>query len=886
MRDIRLLTLYKQHYLDSYKKPMECQFTCLGYFDGMDIDQVEQKDIGRKHPKMSDAPISELWYAAGHKIEAMEGGYSGQDIGMFRCMPDDGDNKVSLFWDEMARIPFLAVGFLQMKNGGEYVGLGDRLEKPQTDQKDQAAGIICRSLTYCTYDNADLILLIQGNHMGEIQKILQRVEKDREVSYMHTILGISEGYLKACKSAEKILTDWNGTKCHVATLLKRVSIQLVTSGDPMVLNGLKDILKQEAKKYGGIKGYEQITYSYVTGHQNISVTLPDTDIKSLLVLLLPGGFATHQNIMYERGVYNISTSFEMDEKERNGLDDISAAGQKIDLANKTGNGQGTEETIVWSRELIKTYRERLQNATEKGEDSIASYYQAMIRTLITLGQYENFGLAKDIFYLLFPAFDMFDRQLDEALKRVGSAKIGHTEEIETIKEELCQFLELADSVIYHTIHTDQMYLMIPGYSGASFSIPIKLSLLYLWSINKISDILKDNKNEYGCILAPKIESRPMTRAVELGPMDGDRLICVLLSQRTLYLPRYLLIILTHEVGHYVGCGLRDRTFRLVQMIKTLAYFIAEGVLQEFWEEACADQEEKGPIAALGLKEDIRAKIREDAYDHLEKGMIQQCPGRTYYGEEIQNVLIQCCIQFLSESHKGVHGIIWGTAIDRLKENEKSEMISLKDMDTIYRFQVRLDKNREHLLSSRFFERLIPELIGAYREVFSDMAALAILRCSQEDFREAFSVSEGMDTKKENVASQWEVREWIVGQIIQEGADTGPDRESPTDKFASAWNKGKRKSREQWMYDNMYAYSWTRKHLFEYASVCYKRLVVHVWQDRWKQDPEEIEQLFKIFKGEPQIQCHAIYAHIYKRIGSYKAMVEERYRKRTRVDKKQ
>ena len=44
MRDIRLLTLYKQHYLDHYIKPLQSQITCLGYYDGLDIEVIEDNN--------------------------------------------------------------------------------------------------------------------------------------------------------------------------------------------------------------------------------------------------------------------------------------------------------------------------------------------------------------------------------------------------------------------------------------------------------------------------------------------------------------------------------------------------------------------------------------------------------------------------------------------------------------------------------------------------------------------------------------------------------------------------------------------------------------------------------------------------------------------------
>lgn len=42
-RDIRMLILYKQHYMDQYKRPLtECQYSCWGYYDGMSIIEVNR----------------------------------------------------------------------------------------------------------------------------------------------------------------------------------------------------------------------------------------------------------------------------------------------------------------------------------------------------------------------------------------------------------------------------------------------------------------------------------------------------------------------------------------------------------------------------------------------------------------------------------------------------------------------------------------------------------------------------------------------------------------------------------------------------------------------------------------------------------------------------
>lgn len=67
LKDIRLITLYKQHYLDQYSKPLQSEYSCWGYYDGMDIGEMQDMRLGRVSENHSVTPISQLWYMIGKK---------------------------------------------------------------------------------------------------------------------------------------------------------------------------------------------------------------------------------------------------------------------------------------------------------------------------------------------------------------------------------------------------------------------------------------------------------------------------------------------------------------------------------------------------------------------------------------------------------------------------------------------------------------------------------------------------------------------------------------------------------------------------------------------------------------------------------------------------
>ena len=63
-QDIRILSLYKQHYFDRYEPEMDNQYSCLGYYDGISITEIDTADENFRSvlfAKRSKASISPIW---------------------------------------------------------------------------------------------------------------------------------------------------------------------------------------------------------------------------------------------------------------------------------------------------------------------------------------------------------------------------------------------------------------------------------------------------------------------------------------------------------------------------------------------------------------------------------------------------------------------------------------------------------------------------------------------------------------------------------------------------------------------------------------------------------------------------------------------------------
>ena len=91
---------------------------------------------------------------------------------------------------------FFGVAFLQLENSMQYIQMCDMLEHNEWQKIDEDRK--CKVLSYCTFDNADLVLLIQGNSLRSMEQKIRDIEGNKEVQYLHSILGVSEEYLQAC----------------------------------------------------------------------------------------------------------------------------------------------------------------------------------------------------------------------------------------------------------------------------------------------------------------------------------------------------------------------------------------------------------------------------------------------------------------------------------------------------------------------------------------------------------------------------------------------------------------------------------------------------------------------------------------------------------------
>lgn len=859
-QEIWILSLYKQHFFDQYASSMGNQYSCWGYYDGLSLipifgeqeENSEDEDqqimscpyhTSRLFEKKSLASISRIWCGSMYSSMSLDGRYSKQNVGIFRCEDEDDENGTGKKKRELAKkSPFFAVAFVQLKEKSRYAFWAREIEKNTTgDLEGQIPYCILKC--YNTFDNADLVVLLYSNSLGKLDCMLNWLKDQSDVNYVYSIESVSEQYLKDCEKG--VLSSWQGINCFVDERIAHIFLSVLTSGTTEVLPKLKAQFQElEEKGILGRKEFLKINFSFVQGRTDVMVDIKDIQVRSMLRMFLKGEMLTHNNPLFGKDIYNIETTLAVKEMCLSDISKTVSVPQKEEL----------QQVKLWFASMAEKYKALMELVWEERDEGTYADYCSLVQISNALAQYEGFTLSRDLFYVLYSPFKMFYERLSTALKAVDEEKKERSGEnpqisMQYIKESICEFTHGMNSVISHTIHNNQFFLMIPGYTGTTFLIPIKLCMMYLWIAKKEIELLNDAGYKYSCLLTPGLESRPESTLINMGRNDNDRLIHFSSSQRSLYMPRHFMIILTHEMAHYVGKDIRNRRLRMKCIANTLTYYLSELVVPESIKATNCWMSDN-------LYGQIKDRIQEVCGKKLRDKIAVYQDEEQIHAKQIVEYFKQICFELVARN---------GEVDNAIKEVRRG-LIIRNDDEALPEYVTKLrilesqfDVNRERLLTSQStIEEVVEELVQVYREVFSDMAAFCLLQCNMKEFSEAFNVSEGKLLSRDSNAAdiQKRVRERIAGKVFS------PNTPATEEKVEESILSQK----------NIYSFRWTGELLYKYAKKSRETIEARIENfDVTKR----LQEQYQMFASE-DCTCVEIYEKIMESVMEYEREINDEY----------
>lgn len=187
------------------------------------------------------------------------------------------------------------------------------------------------------------------------------------------------------------------------------------------------------------------------------------------------------------------------------------------------------------------------------------------------------GFAEDFIICIYEPFISF---LDYVAKIIEKDKYEDENQFENLFNS---FFEIVSSLVNSAMHSDRQFIQTPSFSPVFFDVPPKLMAFYT-SITK--DIIEFNRdkltsNKFSFVFKPDFSHNISVSyySYQLLP-PVDRLLSVSINEKSLYKPYHVLMVLCHEIAHYVGKSQRAREERKEYLLKINLFFVLKRIFSK------------------------------------------------------------------------------------------------------------------------------------------------------------------------------------------------------------------------------------------------------------------------------------------------------------------
>lgn len=163
------------------------------------------------------------------------------------------------------------------------------------------------------------------------------------------------------------------------------------------------------------------------GQHSIELVFDNVPITLILLFMMPHSVLSHDNEAFGTVIYNIESSCK--------FNNISLVPQKLEQ---------DEQADSIPLKLMKKIKTTFQSV----EDPMVMSIYNSVNTVVQFG---IFKMTDDIFYMVYPVISNFLEQYQNVIKQDNI----YDEQIEEANNNMLELVECINSVIQHSVHTDQ-----------------------------------------------------------------------------------------------------------------------------------------------------------------------------------------------------------------------------------------------------------------------------------------------------------------------------------------------------------------------------------------------------------------------------------------------
>lgn len=733
MEDVcRAITFINYHIPLTESAGIKPQYSTVGFFDGMFTESLRVD--------YENDDLKSLWRYTVRKTAESQGKFSYQNI--FGFSKDSwNDCTDEEFWkeDSDSAFPLLFVVFLQLS---DYMA-GDTTIEQQCREFNNVLhdnlGEGGKYHTYGTIDKNDFVVCIRTrDHTLALNSIKKLHNTKSSVVYSYSVLSVADRVLNVIDEEKypdlfRQFVDSISLKGITNSFNPERNITLDQRYYEFCNKLIDKLYPAEEKE----KPDEDRAYRIydILGDDDFRLIARKVNLGKLLKEF--GGSGLLGDYQGDLRFYLYSSSLVLNTK--------TECQRRIDPCVKSR--MTTQMNTAMRSPLCGQLAQKMTKIIDTLEDDAAdekmvTFCQALWQLLQSLKVLESAPAKKYDFYSLYHPF--------AALVRILENKMEQREPVSN--NEIYEFIHKISMTLHGTLRTDIQFFQIRDFNVIVHYAPAKLRAFYaIWAL-KLSEFynsFEKTDKKYSFILSPGVFGETHVKQLFVKYDEPERLMLITTPERNLYMPRWLGVIIAHEVSHFVGTKVRERTFRHKVLLRLSAH-IAALEMQRFW--------------YIGMPDDLKIlteRMMESTYlrDQLKKELVRNDEERCRAQDDLY-------LYHSSKSQRNIrmnYRYVGGNDIAKRLIYEYGEMLrtnlfkkekaSGNNGERIKYIQDVCNEREEKVLLffERFQQAALPDILKILTyictETFADMIAVLTLNLSPAEYVLSFAKNEYRETDR-------------------------------------------------------------------------------------------------------------------------------------------
>ncbi len=221
---------------------------------------------------------------------------------------------------------------------------------------------------------------------------------------------------------------------------------------------------------------------------------------------------------------------------------------------------------------IKLILDKLHNSCIKSKQPFTEYISETLRSLYEL---TNSGFSEEFVLCVLPSLSAFIEIMGQAADFQEEAETES--EQEKIKDSLLHlrksYFTALNTLSLCTMHSERQFIHAPAFNAVYFEIPPKMLAFYNAITDHIASLLaEDEGKKYYFSITPDYRSDIYVKPLNIHyKKDTTKHLAIInLPEKYFYQPEKAIMLLAHEVGHYVGeRNRKERAESIFEMVGLL-----------------------------------------------------------------------------------------------------------------------------------------------------------------------------------------------------------------------------------------------------------------------------------------------------------------------------